>query len=96
MAANTSLRITCLGLPIDMAPVSGDLQVVIPPPKDMERRAAAGMMLRGDYAQVLEVLAHMGESWDAQGGEAPRISVKVVVERPSASPMLYPGSAPAR
>jgi hypothetical protein len=81
---NTSLRITCLGLPIDIGPMPRELEVVIPPPKDMERRPAAGMTLRGGYAQVLEVLAQMGETWDIEGEEAPRISVKIVVERPSA------------
>jgi hypothetical protein len=77
---NTSLRITCLGLPIDVDLMPTDLEVVIPPPKDMERRPAAGMTLRGEYAQVLEALAQMGAAWDASGGE-PRITVKVVVER---------------
>lgn len=78
---NTSLRITCLGLPIDVGQVPRELEVVIPPPKNMERRPAAGMTLRGEYAQVLEALAHMGASWDAEGEDAPRITVKVVVER---------------
>lgn len=77
---NTSLRITCLGLPIDMEQMPRDLEVVIPPPKDMERRLAAGMTLRGEYAQVLEALAQMGASWDSGAG-SPRVTVKVVVER---------------
>jgi hypothetical protein len=43
-----------LGLPIDVGQVPQELEVVIPPPKNMERRPAAGMTLRGEYAQVLE------------------------------------------
>jgi hypothetical protein len=81
LSVTTNLRITCLGLPIDLGRMPRDLEVVIPPPKDMERRPAAGMTLRGEYAQVIEALTHMGASWDADGQEPPRITVKVVVER---------------
>jgi len=83
MNTNTDLRITILGGGIHLQENPG-LEVLIPPRREEPRpfgEQSTGMTVRGDYREILEMLASLGSR--LQEIQPRHVSLKLLIDAPA-------------